>query len=125
MKLLGIMTRLIEEITSSRMVFANDLPIHVKLFVQKHFPLQSISFVEYKDTEYEIYLNDGTEVNFTENGIWKNIDCKQQAVPASLLPEKAITLVRSLFDDALIVKVGKNTKGYEVTLSNAICLKTV
>ena len=124
MKLLGIMTRLIAEITSSKMVFANDLPIHVKLFVQKHFPLQAISFVEHKETEYEIYLNDGTEVNFTEKGIWKNIDCKQQAVPASLLPEKVVALVKSLFDDALIVKVGKNTKGYEVTLSNAICLKT-
>jgi hypothetical protein len=125
MKLLGIMTRLIAEITSSKMVFANDLPIHVKLFVQKHFPFQAISFVEHKETEYEIYLNDGTEVNFTEKGIWKNIDCKQQAVPASLLPEKVVALVKSLFDDALIVKVGKNTKGYEVTLSNAICLRTV
>ena len=124
MTLLGIMNRLIAEITSSRMVFANDLPIHVKLFVQKHFPLQAISYVEHKDTEYEIYLNDGTQVNFTEDGMWKNIDCKQQAVPASLLPEKAVTLVKSLFDDALIVKVGKITQGYEVTLSNAICLKT-
>ena len=123
MTLLGIMNRLIAEITSSKMVFVNDLPIHVKLFVQKHFPLQAISFVEHKDKEYEIYLNNGTEVNFTEDGMWENIDCKEQAVPASLLPEKAVTLVKSLFDDALIVKVGKNTKGYEVTLSNAICLK--
>lgn len=125
MKFLGKITRLIAEITSSNIVFANDLPIHIKLFVQKHFPLQSIIFVEHKDTEYEIYLNDGTEVNFTENGIWENIDCKQQTVPASLLPEKVVTYVKSLFDDALIVKVGKNTQGYEVTLSNAICLKTV
>lgn len=125
MTFLRIMTRLIAEITSSKMVFANDLPIHVKLFVQKHFPLQAISFVEHKDTEYEIYLNDGTEVNFTENGMWKKIDCKLEAVPASLLPEKVVTLVKSLFDDVLIVKVGKIKQGYEVTLSNAICLKTV
>ena len=107
------------------MVFANDLPIHVKLFVQKHFPLQAISFVEHKDTEYEIYLNDGTEVDFTEKGMWKKIDCKEQAVPASLLPEKIVTLVKSLFDDALIVKVGKIKQGYEVTLSNAISMKTI
>ena len=88
-KLLGIMTRLIAEITSSKMVFANVFPIHVKLFVQKHFPLQPINFVEHKDTKYEIYLNDGTEVNFSEDGVWKRIDCKQQAVPASLLPSYA------------------------------------
>lgn len=125
MTLLRIMTRLIAEITSSKMVFANDLPIHVKLFVQKHFPLQAISFVEHKDTEYEIYLNDGTEVDFTEKGMWKKIDCKEQAVPASLLPEKIVTLVKSLFNDALIVKVGKIKQGYEVTLSNAISMKTI
>lgn len=121
--LLEMMTRPIIGKTNEKMVIANDLPINVKLFVQKHFSRQAISFAEMRGAEYEIYLNDGTEVNFTKNGTLKMVDCKLEAVPSSLLPEAIVANVKALFDDAFIVKIDNNAKGYEVTLSNAINLK--
>lgn len=54
------------------MVFANQLPIAIKSFVQNHFTGQSISFVERSAnaTGYVLSLNNGSEVSLNPNGSW-------------------------------------------------------
>lgn len=53
-------------------IFANDLPAVVKAFVMENYPMQSIAFVEEKEslsgTGFLVSLNNGTELGFSPSG---------------------------------------------------------
>ena len=120
--ILGIMTGAAAK-ANEKVIFANSLPAGVKSFVQKNFPTRAIAFVNKKGAGYEISLNDGTEVVFSDNGNWGRVDCKEASVPAALLPATIAKNLKELFGNAMVVCIGKTEKIYSVVLSNGICLK--
>ena len=125
--LIGLMTKSIACKANDKMVFAENLPTDAKVFVQHNFPRLSVAYAEMRSTRqgtvYEVSLNDGTEVVFSQNGAWGMIDCKLEAVPASLMPASLSSFVKSQFTDAKVVRLYKIDSGYEVALSNDISLK--
>lgn len=125
--LIGLMTKSIACKANDKMVFAENLPTDAKVFVQHNFPRLSVAYAEMRSTRqgtvYEVSLNDGTEVVFSQNGAWGMIDCKLEAVPASLMPASLSSFVKSQFTDAKVVRLYKIDGGYEVALSNGISLK--
>ncbi|MBP5387163.1 MAG: PepSY-like domain-containing protein [Prevotella sp.] len=125
--LIGLMTKSMVCKANENMVFAENLPTDAKVFVQKNFPRLSVAFVEKKaagqGSVYEVSLNDGTEVVFSPNGAWGMVDCKLEAVPASLMPAPLSSFVKSQFAGAKVVRLERTNSGYVAALSNGISLK--
>jgi hypothetical protein len=75
--------------------FADDKPIQVeklpaaaRTFVDTNFPGKKILYAEKDWNSYECRLDDGTKIDFTSKGEWKQVDCHgMSAVPAVLVPE--------------------------------------
>ena len=106
---------------------AAKLPAAALAFVQKNFPDNAIVYAE-KDTEflkttYEVRFADGTKLKFDKNGEWDKVDCQMTAVPAAIVPSAIQQYVNTTFADALVVKIDKESYGYNVELSNDIDLK--
>ncbi len=120
--ILGMMKRSVA-FKNNKMIFANELPTDAKKFLQENFPNQYVAYAEKNGTEYEINLNDGTEVTFSKEGFWDKVDCKLNSIPTSLLPESIINNVKELFNDTLVVCADNTKMAYCVMLSNGICLK--
>lgn len=125
--LIGLMTKSLACKANENMVFAENLPTDAKVFVQQNFPRLSVAYAEMKATRqgtvYEVSLNDGTEVVFSQNGTWGMIDRKLEAVPASLMPASLSLFVKSQFADATVVRLDRTDSGYVAALSNGVSLK--
>jgi hypothetical protein len=111
-------------------VFAsNDRPITFQQLPQKaqQFITTNFKGVEVLsatvDDDYEVYLANGTKVEFTLQGEWKEVKCVAGAVPAAIIPAAISKYVKTHFPNTTIVKIDKKYNGYEVELNNDIELK--
>ena len=72
------------------------------------------------DKSYEVLFSDGDKVEFDGKGDWTEIKCRQGAVPAALVPQQIAAYVQDNYSGAAIVEIEKDSKEYEVKLSNGI-----
>lgn len=104
-----------------------DIPRAAKEFITKHFKnikvVRTIVDKEVLSTEYTVYLEDGSEIDFNGNGLWIDVDCKTTALPNSLIPEAINTYIKTNYVGKKAVKIDNSSRGYEVKLSNGIELK--
>lgn len=106
----------------------SDLPKTVMTFLTKHFPGDEIRKAE-KDQgrrgmEYEVDLKSGAEIDFRENGDWKEIKAaRDNSVPAALIPTAISKYVTSNYRGQKIVEISRKRGGYEIELSNGTKLK--
>lgn len=102
------------------------LPVKAKELITNHFSHEKISYIKIDEeiltTTYDVVFVSGTEIDFTKEGVWKEIDCKRAEVPAGVIPEKIASYVKQNFADAFITKIEKDGKKYEVELSNRLDL---
>lgn len=103
---------------------AEQLPAAAKTFLQANFPGVNVIYAEKDWNTYECHLQDGTKVEFTRKGAWKNVDRERMAaVPAALVPAAIQQYVKANFPNCIVTKIDKERHGYEVELSNDIDLK--
>lgn len=126
--LIGMMTKSMAIKANENMVFAENLPTDAKAFVMHNFPRLSIAYAEMRKTRqgkvYDVSLNDGTELVFSQNGAWGMVDCMMEAVPSSLIPESLSSFVVSNFVNEDVVRLERTDGGECVaTLSNGVCLR--
>ena len=99
----------------------------IQQFVKTYFPETTILYTQFDDGEYEVRLSDGTEIDFTRKGEWKNIDCKHSniytSVPDALIPVEIANYVKSSFPDESIIKIDKDRRDWEIELSNRLEIK--
>ena len=100
-----------------------QLPQKAQQFITKHFSGVEFLFGKQDDGEYEVYLMDGTEIDFTIAGEWKDVDCHTRAVPAAIVPAGISKYVKARFANNIIVKISKKYGGYEIELDNDLELK--
>jgi hypothetical protein len=107
-----------------------QLPSESQSFLKTHFSDITVStIIKDKDglsTTYEVYLVNGFEIDFRQSGEWDDVDCKQTAVPASviaLLPAGIASHCATHFPGFFIVEVNKEHYGFEIGLSNDIDLE--
>lgn len=75
-------------------------------------------------SEYEVILNNGTEISFDRNGNWKNIEVsKNGTIPSKFIPSPISNYVKTNQSGAKIVGIDKERSGYEVELSNGVEMK--
>ena len=113
---------------SDKPVLPEQLPVSVKTFIQQTFPGKTITYAE-KDLEltgykYDVMLADGTHVEFDTDDMWDKIECPMTSpVPMALVPAPIATHIQTNFPGVLILKIDKESYGYEVELGNGIELK--
>ena len=108
-------------------ITAEKLPAAARAFIEEYFPETAVSYVkkdkELTKTTYEVVLQDGTEMEFNGKGQWDNVDCKNRAVPAALIPTAITEYVNTNFPGQVIVNIDKELHGYEIELSSDLDLK--
>jgi len=96
-------------------------------FVTQYFPNATIQMVMPDDDDIDVVLNDYTKIEFRLNNEWKKVDCEHStvftAVPATLVPEQITAYVNASFPGAIIKKLEKKFRGWEIELNNGLELK--
>ena len=103
-----------------RPVASAQLPQKVQQFIRQHFPKSKIALAKVDrnllDTEYEVVFSDGSKAEFFKNGEWKEVSCRNSAVPAGILPEKIARKVTELYPDARVIEIDRDSREYDVKL---------
>lgn len=100
----------------------NALPESIKQFIATHFKAQ-IGLVEMDRKSYEIYLTDGTELEFDIMGNWKEIESKLTPIDFAVLPANIASIIKNQFPNTAIVEVERKINYYKIKLSNRMKIR--
>lgn len=100
-----------------------QLPQKAQQFINTHFSNVGFLSAKQDDGEYEVMLKDGTKIDFTLQGDWKDVDCHVRAVPAALVPAAIAQYVKTNFPSNIITKIEKKYNGYDIELETDLELK--
>ena len=120
--LLGLVTLNVYA-ANDRPVTLKELPQKAQTFIQQHFSGTEFFSAKLDDGEYEVMLKDGTKIDFTLQGDWKDVDCGMRAVPAAIIPSAISKYVKANFPNNIITKIDKNYNGYDIELETDMELK--
>ena len=101
-----------------------EMPTNAQTFLQTHFPSQEVRRVEQDKDGYDVYLQNGFEIEFTSSGEWD--DGRGQQIPESiiaLIPESIPVYVSENYPNQFIVEINKEHFGFEIDLNNNIELE--
>ena len=106
----------------------SQLPKAAQTFLSKHFPGDKVKKAEKDEgrrgTEFEVDLISGAEVDFRDNGDWKEVKAaKGHAVPAAIIPSAISKYVATKYAGKKIVEISHKRGGYKIELSNGVELK--
>ena len=106
----------------------SELPKAAQTFLRKHFPGDNVRKAEKEQgrrgAEYEVDLVSGAEVDFRDNGDWKEVKAaKGKSIPAAIIPSAISKYVSTNHPGQRIVEISRKRGGYEVELSNGTELK--
>lgn len=75
-------------------------------------------------SEYEVIMNDGSEITFDKDGNWKEIEVGiSKSVPTAFVPSGVASYIKSNQKGQKIVGIEKTKGGYEVELSGGLEMK--
>lgn len=106
----------------------NQLPKTAQTFLSNYFgDTQVANAVKEKGirkTEYEVYLNDGSKLEFDGDGNWKEVESKTRSLSdMSFIPQNIREYAAKNFPTYPIKKVEKSSRKYEVKLTNGLELE--
>lgn len=106
-------------------VEASQLPAKAIAFIGAYYPGVEIASVV-KDTddgcvEYDVYLKNGAEIDFTYDGEWKEVDAPAGAViPEGIAPAATADYISENYPDNGINEISKTRTGYEAKLLSGL-----
>ena len=98
----------------------DQLPEVAQAFLKQYFANKVPLVVTVDWDDYAIRYSSGEKVEFDKQGNWKEIDCRSSLVPAELIPEEIKTNINATFPGAIILKLDRNRRGYEVKLNDCL-----
>lgn len=112
----------------------NDKPIQVtqmpqtaQQFIKQYFADSKVALAkmetEFLDKSYEVTFSDGNKLEFDKKGKWTDVDCRFSVVPSDIVPAAIQTYVKAHYPDAKILKIERDSRDYEIKLSNRVELK--
>lgn len=105
------------------------LPAAATATINKHFGKVGVNHIKIDENvfghvdDYDVILNNGTEIEFTADGTVKSVDCGRNAVPAALVIKPIRDYVAANWKGNEIVAIETDRNSYDVELSNGIDLK--
>ena len=100
------------------------LPAAAQQFVKTNFADNTVVFVTKDDDliapDYEVVLDNGTVIQFSNNGQMGKIEAFRTGVPQNLVPEKINAYVSANYPDAVFKEYEVEKGKHEVKLSNGL-----
>lgn len=109
---------------NDRVITKDKLPAASLQFIDKHFPNLKISYVkeecDFLDKNFEVVFTDGTKLEFTRNGEWKEVDCRYSSVPSAIVPDRIEKYIEEHYAGEKVLQIDRGRYDYEVKLSNRL-----
>lgn len=107
---------------------AEQLPAPAQAFVKEHFAAQKIALVMHDKgwikSTYDVTLNDGTEIEFSEKGEWLDIEMKgKKNLPESVIPVAILKHLKENHADSPAIEIARKRYGFKVELRNDLELR--
>lgn len=111
-----------------RPITVSELPQAAQQFLKSHFAGTNVAWVtvdgNFFDKDYEVGFPDGSKIEFSRNGEWKEVEMRgASAVPASVVPEAIRNYVARNYPQTVVRAIARDRRGYEVELSNGLELE--
>lgn len=99
-----------------------DLPQEAQSFLEKYFKDAKIQKVK-KESQigekgYEVELANGTEIEFTNSGQWREVDGHSNAIPTGYILPGILNYVKEKYPQQKITHIDVGHKDIDVDLSN-------
>jgi hypothetical protein len=110
-----------------RAIPVSKLPTAAQKFLQSHFKGHNVAIATQDwgvfNTDYGVMLADGTKIEFDGNGEWESVAHKMEGVPSAIIPSQITNYVHQHFPAAVIIKIERDRRAYEIKLNNGMELK--
>lgn len=111
-----------------RPITVDQLPAASREFLNTYFKGVEVSYATVDDDgyfgkSYEVNLMGGTQIEFGPDGSWKEVDCRHNAVPAGIIPQKIENYVKQNYSGQIVTKIDKGRRDYEIELGNSLEIK--
>ena len=94
------------------MIPVAELPSEVISFLDTHFSGIEVRSVikDYDNStyEFEVYLSNGTRIELSRRGEWRNVENHLAGVPHSVIPNKILTYVAENYPDQMIIGIERD-----------------
>ena len=101
-----------------------QLPLQAETFINKYFSADAVIRVEldieHLHREYDVYLNDGTKIEFDQQGNFLSIDCQTREVPAGIVPDMIMQYIQVHYAQFIVNEYHVETRHLVVELNNDI-----
>lgn len=105
----------------------NVLPQPARTLLAKHFPKVAVNHIKIDSDvfskDYDVVLQNGTEVSFDKDGNLKEVDAGVNTVPDGLILKPISQYVKSNFKGRKIVSLDIDRNSYDIELSDGLELK--
>ena len=112
---------------NDKVISKNQLPAQAQSFLNENFAGSGISYAkletDFFERSYEVMLSDGTKLEFTGKGNWKEVDCRYSEVPEAIIPAPVKKYISDNYEGCKVLKIERDSRGYDVKLSNRLELK--
>ena len=112
---------------NDKVINKNQLPAQAQSFINDNFAGVKISYAKHEtdflERSYEVVLADGTKLEFTNKGAWKEVDCRYGEVPSAIVPAPIKKYIAENYSAEKVLKIERDSRGYEVKLSNRLELQ--
>lgn len=105
------------------------LPKNALELINKHFGKVGVNHIKVDKNmvghidDYDVILNNGTEIEFKADGTLKSVDCGSKSVPDGLVIKPILEYIKKNFKGAAIVGLEIERNSYEIELINGLDLK--
>lgn len=103
-----------------KVITFDKLPAAAQALLKEHFADKTPLVITADWDDFKVAYPSGESVEFDKKGNWKDIDCRLSAVPEALIPAQICSVIEQNFPGAVIVKIDRDRKGYEVKLDNGL-----
>lgn len=104
-----------------RPVRVEDIPSMARTFISEYFPDRDVAIAkvekEFFETNYEVILRDGTELEFDRRGKWTKVACRYSPMP-DILDDSVKARINEIFPEKKVTAVERSGRKIEVKLDN-------
>lgn len=106
----------------------NELPAVAQATLNKYFAKSKVNHIKidkktFGGADYDVVLDNGTEIEFDSNGNWKEIDCGMNKVPDGIILKPISDYVKKNFKGAKIVSIEVSRNKYDIELADGTDLE--
>lgn len=101
-------------------IHQDQLPETAMKFIEQNFKKtglrRAMEFNENNSIHYKVVMSDESEVEFDQDGNWKEIDGKTRAISDHFIPKNILQYIQKNYPTGKIKKIEKDRDKYEIEL---------